>query len=239
MPAQGLNALMFDAEAGRAVVTNCFQGYNSCVFAYGQTGSGKTYTMLGELAENQTVCLHSGLMPRIFDHLLSELQRRSACPEDGTERKFECHLSMLEIYNETIMDLLNPEACNLAIREDTHQGVYVEALSNKRVHSGAPLAHVVALPAANTPCLCFTRSQSSGLLETLAAGTVVLLLCSGRCAPIVGPRHEEQAYRRDAHEPRVEQVALCPHLHHSQRTDPRWHHNSTHKPPQPGRLSWK
>ena len=35
------------AVVGKPVVTNCMNGYNSCIFAYGQTGSGKTYTMLG------------------------------------------------------------------------------------------------------------------------------------------------------------------------------------------------
>ena len=119
------------------MVTNCFQGYNSCVFAYGQTGSGKTYTMLGELAENHAICRHSGLMPRIFDHLLREMRRRTAEPEAGAVCKCECHLSMLEIYNESIMDLLRPEASNLAVREDTAQGVHVEGLSRQRVESGA------------------------------------------------------------------------------------------------------
>jgi Kinesin motor domain len=126
------------AEAGKAVVTNCFQGYNSCIFAYGQTGSGKTHTMLGELAANHSLGSQSGLMPRIFDHLLREMHRRSAESEAGATIKFELDLSMLEIYNETIMDLLRPEASNLAIREDQVQGVHVEGVSQRRVHSGAP-----------------------------------------------------------------------------------------------------
>lgn len=31
-----------DAVAGRPIVDNCLNGFNSCIFAYGQTGAGKT-----------------------------------------------------------------------------------------------------------------------------------------------------------------------------------------------------
>ncbi len=34
-------------DLGADVVSDAFEGYNSCIFAYGQTGSGKTYTMMG------------------------------------------------------------------------------------------------------------------------------------------------------------------------------------------------
>lgn len=118
-------------------MANCFQGYNSCVFAYGQTGSGKTHTMLGGLAADTSLCEQSGLMPRMFDHLLSEMHRRSADAEAGSTVKFHLDLSMLEIYNETLMDLLHPEASNLAIREDHVQGVHVEGVSRRRVQTCA------------------------------------------------------------------------------------------------------
>lgn len=65
------------ADAGRAVVNSCLEGYNSCIFAYGQTGSGKTHTMLGALSNAAKMSLSSGLIPRIFDHLLSQMQQRA------------------------------------------------------------------------------------------------------------------------------------------------------------------
>lgn len=43
---------------------------------------------------------------------------------------------MLEIYNEVITDLLNPEATNLQIREDIKRGCYVEDLSSHSVQNG-------------------------------------------------------------------------------------------------------
>ncbi|CDW57479.1 Kinesin domain containing protein [Trichuris trichiura] len=79
-----------------------FEGYNCTVFAYGQTGSGKTYTMGTE-------------------------EKRDA-ESDEFEFQFSC--SMLEIYNETVFDLLgNREP--LMIREHQTEGIYVvESLSD-------------------------------------------------------------------------------------------------------------
>jgi kinesin family member 15 len=127
------------AAAGKEVVNSCFAGYNACVFAYGQTGSGKTFTMLGEIsAAHAALSSSSGLIPRIFDHMLSEMQRREDQPPEGCdELRYECHIGMLEIYNESITDLLNPEATNLLIREDAQHGIRVESLSQRRVQSGA------------------------------------------------------------------------------------------------------
>lgn len=38
-------------------------------------------------------------------------------------------VSILEIYNEKLKDLIDPKKMNLRIREDKHQGVFVEDLS--------------------------------------------------------------------------------------------------------------
>lgn len=116
-----------------------FQGYNSCVFAYGQTGGGKTHTMVGSLTNDHAIGPDSGLIPRIFDQLITAMHERMRPLHDGSMRSFECHVSMLEIYNESIMDLLQPEHCNLAVREDLQNGVHVESLSQERVQSGADL----------------------------------------------------------------------------------------------------
>lgn len=58
---------------------------------------------------------------------------------DTVQVKHECHIGMLEIYNESITDLLCPEWTNLQIREDASQGTHVENLSQRRVHAGLAL----------------------------------------------------------------------------------------------------
>nr|XP_039260163.1 kinesin-like protein KIF11-A [Styela clava] len=79
-------------------------GYNCTVLAYGQTGTGKTFTMEGERSgdldytwENDPL---AGIIPRTLSQLFDRLEKESA--------EFSIHVSLLEIYNELIYDLLSP-----------------------------------------------------------------------------------------------------------------------------------
>ncbi|XP_069822527.1 kinesin-like protein KIFC3 isoform X2 [Dendropsophus ebraccatus] len=78
------------------LITSCLDGYNVCILAYGQTGSGKTYSMEGTSA-------NPGINQRALRLLLSVVSERSSC--------WEHHLSvsMVEIYNETLRDLLGSD----------------------------------------------------------------------------------------------------------------------------------
>jgi len=119
--------------AGRPMVNNVLQGYNSCIFAYGQTGAGKTYTMMGPDSQSKD----RGITPRVFEMLfekVGELERHG--------RKCFIRCSFLEIYNEQLRDLLVESDATLNLREDARKGVHVEGLSE---HSVFGLADVMAL----------------------------------------------------------------------------------------------
>lgn len=60
---------------------------------------------------------------------------------------FLCKCSFLEIYNETITDLLSLSDSNLHIREDIKQGVYVEGLVQEEVTNGTarPSSYLASL----------------------------------------------------------------------------------------------
>ncbi|KAL1745533.1 C-terminal kinesin [Schizophyllum fasciatum] len=73
-------------------------GFNVCVFAYGQTGSGKSFTM-----EGGPTPASRGLIPRAMDALF---ETADGLRSHGWE--FEMEGRYLEIYNETIHDLLAP-----------------------------------------------------------------------------------------------------------------------------------
>ncbi|CAK9876044.1 unnamed protein product [Sphagnum jensenii] len=79
------------------LVQSALDGYKVCMFAYGQTGSGKTHTMLG----NPEVPGEGGVIPRSLEQVFQSSQALSA---QGWS--FRMQASMLEIYNETIRDLL-------------------------------------------------------------------------------------------------------------------------------------
>lgn len=75
------------------LVTSVLDGYNVCMFAYGQTGSGKTWTMTGPASDR-------GVNTRALEELFNKANGRSHEWVDQIE------VSLLEVYNEVIRDLL-------------------------------------------------------------------------------------------------------------------------------------
>ncbi|KAE8022910.1 hypothetical protein FH972_008671 [Carpinus fangiana] len=120
---------------GAPLVENCLAGFNSSVFAYGQTGSGKTYTIWGPsnvLLEGNLSGDQQGLTPRVFERLFARINEEQIKHADK-QLEYQCYCSFLEIYNEQITDLLDPNQRNLQIREDVKSGVYVENLTEESV----------------------------------------------------------------------------------------------------------
>ncbi|NXI63346.1 CENPE protein, partial [Anseranas semipalmata] len=105
------------------IIQSAVQGYNGTIFAYGQTASGKTYTMMGN--EDSV-----GIIPKAIQHVFKII-----C--EIPDREFLLRVSYMEIYNETITDLL----CDirkkkpLGIREDVNRNTYVEDLIEEVVVS--------------------------------------------------------------------------------------------------------
>ncbi|KAH8103889.1 kinesin-domain-containing protein [Cristinia sonorae] len=75
---------------------SCTDGYNVCVFAYGQTGSGKSFTMEGGSSPAT-----AGMIPRAVEQVFRVAEELKT---KGWQYTMEGQ--MLEIYNETINDLL-------------------------------------------------------------------------------------------------------------------------------------
>ncbi len=102
----------------RGLLDSVLDGYNATVFAYGATGCGKTHTITGTAQQ-----------PGIIFLTMQELFEKIA--ERSDEKHTEVSLSYLEIYNETIRDLLEPGGSKqgLMLREDANQTVSVAGLS--------------------------------------------------------------------------------------------------------------
>ncbi|XP_031098420.1 kinesin-like protein KIN-UA isoform X3 [Ipomoea triloba] len=99
---------VYEAVA-KPVVENVLDGYNGTVMAYGQTGTGKTYT-LGRLGEEDTA--DRGIMVRAMEDILAEI---SLVTETVS-------VSYLQLYMESIQDLLDPANGNVSIVEDPKTG---------------------------------------------------------------------------------------------------------------------
>ncbi|RKO92979.1 kinesin motor domain-containing protein, partial [Blyttiomyces helicus] len=99
-------------------------GFNATVFAYGATGCGKTHTITGTPSD-------PGIIFLTMRELFAQIEARSA------HHVIESSVSYLEVYNETIRDLLSPSpsiSAPLDLREDeTH--VVVAGLSEHRPRS--------------------------------------------------------------------------------------------------------
>ena len=114
--------------AAVSAVESLEDGYNSTIFAYGQTGTGKTYTMEGFIYDYLSPS--KGLIPRAIEDIFKYIENNS-----NSDTTFIIRVTYLQIYNESIDDLLKPEKKHLSIREGTKKGLYVEGLSEWAVRS--------------------------------------------------------------------------------------------------------
>jgi len=92
-------------------VQSALDGYNVCLFSYGQTGSGKTHTMQGSGNDQMR-----GIIPRAIEQVGGY---KNQLESEGW--KYEMHVTFIEIYNESIRDLLRQD-CSNSVKHDVKIG---------------------------------------------------------------------------------------------------------------------
>ncbi|MEW5318723.1 MAG: hypothetical protein WDW38_009919 [Sanguina aurantia] len=112
-PAEVTQEEIYEGLGAEIVEFSCL-GKSVMVFAYGQTGSGKTHTILGDMriAGGE----QRGLVPRMVMDLFTSLEEKASSQLPDMQR---VHLVMtyLEIYNDTLKDLIANSAEDLAVRQ--------------------------------------------------------------------------------------------------------------------------
>jgi len=103
-------------NTAKPVIDGVLDGINATIFAYGATGTGKTYTMIGN-TENP------GITVLVLRDLFELMKTNSG------ENDYRVCMSYLEIYNETIRDLLEPDGKDLDLREDPVRGLCLVGIS--------------------------------------------------------------------------------------------------------------
>ncbi|MBA0715652.1 hypothetical protein Golax_014539 [Gossypium laxum] len=127
----------------KEVVLSVVSGINSSVFAYGQTSSGKTYTMTGitEYAMADIYDYIQRVMKAQWFLLLTSgyafpsysiFDKKANCTSmQHKEREFVLKFSAIEIYNESVRDLLSADSSPLRLLDDPERGIVVEKLTEE------------------------------------------------------------------------------------------------------------
>ncbi|KAK9948156.1 hypothetical protein M0R45_003744 [Rubus argutus] len=112
-------------EGAKDVALSALTGMNATIFAYGQTSSGKTFTMRG-ITENA--------VKDIFEHI-----------KNTPEREFILKFSALEIYNETVVDLMKRKSGPVRLLDDAEKGINVDKLHEEIIEDGQHLKHLIGI----------------------------------------------------------------------------------------------
>ena len=80
-----------------------------------------------------------GMIPRSAVHIFKHIEN------DTEDTEFEILCSFLEIYQEKIMDLLDPKKKDLQVRESPSKGIFVENLTEESVSSAGDISALLAL----------------------------------------------------------------------------------------------
>lgn len=108
---------------GVNTVNDVFEGYEGCIFVYGQTGTGKTFTL-----GCQTPGLE-GIQPRALKMIYERVNR------DSAKFEFVIKHQYVQIYRESVRDLLDIEKDNLQIRVDEQEGAIIEGVTTEECRS--------------------------------------------------------------------------------------------------------
>ena len=108
------------------LIQSMVQGNNICIIAYGQTCTGKTYTIQGPNSKNP------GIVPRAAKELFLILN--NFAKSDYFE-SIRLSLTIIEIYNEQIYNLLEESTPNLNMYEDASGNLIIPDLSPISINS--------------------------------------------------------------------------------------------------------
>eukprot|EP00040_Diaphanoeca_grandis_P042885 m.266307 g.266307 ORF g.266307 m.266307 type:complete len:1026 (-) comp66532_c0_seq1:173-3250(-) len=120
---------MYD-DCVKDLIDSGFEGYNVTIMVYGQTGTGKTYTIGQGGMENRA---NPGVMQFAATQIFDNVAAYSA------EYDVKVVVSYIEIYMETVVDLLDTSRVGLHIRESDDGGTALIGVSEVEVTTAEQL----------------------------------------------------------------------------------------------------
>jgi hypothetical protein len=126
-------------------------GVNCAILAFGNSRSGKTYTAEGTGKVNAETQQHDGIIPAVIHGVFEGLQTKLSDQQQGgrfgargSARRWRYKLSMqyIEVVNEQIDDLLNPQKMELEVNEQgISEGLGIRNLKRVWVDSEEEAIH--------------------------------------------------------------------------------------------------
>ncbi|KAL4577700.1 hypothetical protein LXL04_013811 [Taraxacum kok-saghyz] len=137
-------------DGAKDVVLSVVGGINASIFAYGQTSSGKTFTMTG---------ITEYTLADIYDYV-----------QKHPERDFHLKFSAMEIYNESVRDLLSSDGYPLRLLDDPERGTIVENLTDESIRDWDHMMELLSI------CEAQRQSGETSLNETSSRSHQIIRL---------------------------------------------------------------
>lgn len=145
-------------DLGGIVLQNAWEGFNCCLLAYGQTGAGKSYSMVG-YGEDK------GIVPLSCEEMFKRMEA-----DKNPDVQYIVEVSMLEIYNENVQDLLNPDSrskSGLRVRDHPVMGPYAEGLTSHVVSTYEEISGLMELGTKNRTVQATKMNKTSSRAHTI------------------------------------------------------------------------
>lgn len=168
------------------LVADFLDGYSCTCFVYGQTGSGKTHTMGFEadtpaLSEDRASLKEEGVCGIFFNRLFHKLQYG---PQKHNFATSQLLLSMVQIYNDELEDLLLPRR-RISLRE-AGGFFYISNATCVSVSTAADAMAVVRVGLQNRTTAPTMMNKSSSRSHTV--------LCVALCKRALGDKQSSQLF---------------------------------------------
>lgn len=85
---------------------------------------------------------------------------------------FEVKVSMVEIYNERVKDLLNPVKDNLQIRQDKKKGIYLQDVTERYIAEDVEVYDIMAVGNGNRSIASTKMNAESSRSHSMFAMTI-------------------------------------------------------------------
>lgn len=130
-------------EEVNMLIQSMVQGNNICIMSYGQTCTGKTFTIQGELNKEGIASRAARDLFETIDHLLGKSNSNHKNSKknillDSSNKYFikaRFTMTIIEIYNEQIFNLLDESTPNLNIYEDSNGNLNIPELSPVNINN--------------------------------------------------------------------------------------------------------